>query len=62
MYDIKQLLSFSKITVEQLIDVLTTLPKDAQIVICGDEYCYLHVESDGSVVNIDNEALDECYD
>lgn len=62
MYDIKQFQSYSEITVGQLIELLRALPQDAQLVICGDEYCYIHVESDGSVVNLDNEPLEESYD
>ena len=62
MYDSKQFQSYSELTVGQLVDVLQGLPQDAQIVICGDEYCYIHVESDGSVVNLDNNSLEDCYD
>lgn len=62
MYDKQQFQSYSKITVGQLAQQLKALPQDAQILICGDEYCYIHVESDGSVVNLDNEDLEECYD
>lgn len=62
MYDIKQFQSYSEITVGQLVDQLKALPQDARILICGDAYCYIHVESDGSVVNLDNEDLEECYD
>ena len=62
MYDSKQFQSYSELTVGQLVDILQCLPQDAQIVICGDEYCYIHVESDGSVVNLDNNSLEDCYD
>ena len=62
MYDSKQFQSYSELTVGQLVDILQGLPQDAQIVICGDEYCYIHVESDGSVVNLDNNSLEDCYD
>lgn len=62
MYDKKQRQSYSEITVGQLINQLKALPQDAQILICGDDYCFIHVESDSSVVNLDNEALEECYD
>lgn len=62
MYDSKQFQSYSELTVGQLVDILQGLPQDAQIVICGDEYCYIHVESNGSVVNLDNNSLEDCYD
>lgn len=62
MYDSKQFQSYSELTVGQLVDILQGLPQDAQIVICGDDYCYIHVESDGSVVILDNNSLEDCYD
>ena len=62
MYDSKQFQSYSELTVGQLVDILQGLPQDAEIVICGDDYCYIHVESDGSVVNLDNNSLEDCYD
>lgn len=62
MYDSKQFQSYSELTVGQLVDILQGLPQDAEIVICGDNYCYIHVESDGSVVNLDNNSLEDCYD
>lgn len=62
MYDSKQFQSYSELTVGRLVDILQGLPQDAQIVICGDEYCYIHIESDGSVVNLDNNSLEDCYD
>lgn len=62
MYDSKQFQSYSELTVGQLVDILQGLPQDAEIVICGDEYCYIHVESDDSVVNLDNNSLEDCYD
>lgn len=61
MYDSKQFQSYSKITVGQLIDILKALPQNARLAICGDEYCYIHIETDGTVVNLDNNSLDDCY-
>ena len=62
MYDKNQKQSYSDIRVGQLVEILKALPEDAQIFICGDDYCFIHVESDGSVVNLDNEPLDDCYE
>ena len=62
MYDKNQKRDLSIITVETLIKMLKPLPQDAKILICGDDYCYIHAESDGTIVNIDNEPLDDCYD
>ena len=62
MYDKNQKQSYSEITVGQLVEILKVLPEDAQIFICGDDYCFIHVASDGSVVNLDNEPLEDCYE
>lgn len=62
MYDKNQQTTFHKPTVAQIISRLSELPPDAQITICGDDNCYIHVETDNSVVNMDNEPLDECYE
>lgn len=62
MYDKNQKQSYSEITVGQLVEILKALPEDAQIFICGDDYYFIHVESDGSVVNLDNEPLEDCYE
>jgi len=62
MYDKNQKQSYSEITVGQLVEILKALPEDAQIFISGDDYCFIHVESDGSVVNLDNEPLEDCYE
>lgn len=62
MYDISKRVKLEAATVEGLIAALKELPKDAKILCCGDSYGYIHVEYDGSVVNIDCEDLDEVYD
>ncbi len=49
-------------TVSELISHLSKLPQDAQIVICSDNRCYIHVEADGTVVNLDAEDLEDCYE
>lgn len=61
MYDIKQRQPLSDIPVSYLIELLRSTPPEATLTVNGDDYFYIHVESDGSVVNIDNEPLDECY-
>lgn len=62
MYDKTKMIFKDKITVNELCNILSTLPARAEICICGDSNCYIHIEQDGSVVNIDNESLDECYE
>lgn len=62
MYDVNRRVFLPNTTVKQLIEKLNNYPPKAKIAICGDSYCYIHVEQDGLVVNIDNEDLDECYE
>ena len=62
MYDINGKKKLHDTTVGELINVLKDFPQDAKAEICGDSYCIIHIEEDGSVVNIDNEDLDECYE
>ena len=62
MSDRKQFSFYSELTVGQLAEILNGLPKDAEFVLCGDDQFYIHVESDGSVVNLDNNSLEDCYD
>ena len=62
MYDKTKMIFKDKITVNELCNILSTLPARAELCICGDSNCYIHIEQDGSVVNLDNESLDECYE
>jgi hypothetical protein len=62
MYDKNRRTSSYGITVEYLIEKLSRFPQDAKVTICGEYFLYIHVEQDNSVVNIDNETLDEIYD
>ena len=62
MYDINKRKPMIDVTVGDLITLLRGLPTDAKILCCGDNVAHIHVEKDNSVVNIDTENLDECYD
>ena len=62
MYDKTKMIFKEKITVNELCNILSTLPARAELCICGDSNCYIHIEQDGSAVNIDNESLNECYE
>lgn len=63
MYDKNRMKKFTTgLTVKDLIEALKEYPEDAVVDICGDNYCYIHVEENDSVVNIDNEDLEECYE
>ncbi len=61
MYDKKRYIALYSPTVAEIISKLQLLPPHAQIMICGDDNCHIHVETDNSVVNLDNEDLDNCY-
>ncbi len=62
MYDKDRFSQHINLTVAQLISILQQLPQNAKVNICGDDYCYIHVETDNTVVNLDNEPLDENYE
>lgn len=62
MYDINKRKTLKNPTVGDLIKYLSQLPKGAMLLCCGDNYSCIHVEQDGSVVCIDTEDLDECYE
>ena len=62
MYNLKEYTIFNKPTVAQLILRLSRFPQDAHVNICDDDNCYIHLESDGSVVNLDVEALEDNYE
>lgn len=62
MYDPKRRTFRFGVKVKDLIDELSKFPQEADVLICGDSYCYIHVETDNSTICLDNESLDECYD
>ena len=62
LFDAKMRNDVSGITVNDMIVELAKLPSDAVVVCCGDSNVWLHVEQDNSVVCIDAESLDDCYD
>lgn len=62
MFNAEKLVGANNTTVGALIEELKKLPADAKVAICGDSNCYIHIEEDDSVVCIDNEMLDGCYE
>ena len=60
MYNINRRKSFN--TVGDLRELLKDIPSETKIVITGDDYCWFHIEKDESVVCLDCEDLDECYE
>ncbi len=61
MFDINQRRDLSGSTVTGLIHALQKLRPSATVCCCGDNHMFLHVEKDGSAVNLDTEDLDACY-
>jgi hypothetical protein len=49
------------ITVGEFIRILQGLNPSAEILCDGDQYFFIHVEADDSVVSIDSSGLDEEY-
>lgn len=60
MYDITKRKQFS--TVGGLKELLKDIPNETQIVVTGDDYCWFHIEKDGSVICLDVEELDDAYE
>ena len=60
MYDITKRKQFDN--VGELKELLKNIPDDTKVVVTGDDYCWFHIEEDGSVVCLDCEDLDECYE
>lgn len=60
MYDINKRKQFN--TVGDLKALLANIADDTKIVICGDTYCWFHIEMDESIICLDCEDLDECYE
>ena len=62
MYDPKLKQAFKSAKVRELIEALQAMPPDTQILCDGDEWFWLHVEKDRSVVNIDSTELEDEYE
>ena len=60
MFNINKRKQFN--TVGDLKKLLANIPDETKIVITGDDNCWFHIEEDGSVICLDCEELDDCYD
>lgn len=60
MYDITKKKQFE--TVGDLKELLKNIPDETKIVVTGDDYCWFHIEKDGSVICLDVEELDDAYE
>lgn len=61
MYDVKERKKFRNLTIAEFAQQLQALPQDAQLLICGEDTFFLHIEKDKSVVCIDTEDLEDVY-
>lgn len=61
MYDINFRRKIQKNTVGNLIEKLKELPQDAEILVCGEDIFFLHIERDKTVVCLDTEDLETDY-
>lgn len=58
MFDPKHWKQCENITVKQFCDYLQkNVPGDALLFVCGDNRVYMHMESDGSVLSVDDNSL-----
>lgn len=48
-------------TVEDLIEVLQTAPRNAELNCYGDNYIWVHIDDEYKIVNIDVEDLEDSY-
>lgn len=59
MYDPTKRKQFE--TVGDLKELLKNIPDETKVVVTGDDYCWFHIEQDGSVICLDVEELDDAY-
>ena len=58
----RKFLDGSKTTVKDIIEILKPYSPEAKVGVDGDNYFYIHVESDGSAISFDSSSLDEYYE
>lgn len=62
MYDINKRKELKNAKVKDILEILKELPEDAEVFFNGDNYGYIHIEKDSSVVSFDDSDLyDEYY-
>lgn len=61
MYDLSKRECVDKVTAGDVIDLLLKVPRSAQMVVCGAEKFYLHVDTNNTIVCLDTEDLDDDY-
>ena len=62
MYDINKRKELKNAKVKDILEILKELPEDAEVYFNGDNYGYIHIEKDSSVISFDDSDLyDEYY-
>lgn len=61
MYDINKRKELKNATVGDILKILQELPEDAMVYFNGDEYGYIHIEKDLSIVSFDDSSLEDDY-
>ena len=60
MYNAEKRKQFT--TAGELKELLKDIPDETKVLVCCEDYCWFHIEKNGSVINIDNEDLECCYE
>lgn len=61
MYDINKRKELKNAKVKDILEILKELPEDAEVYFNGDNYGYIHIEKDSSVVSFDYSDLYDDY-
>ncbi len=61
MYDINERKKFRCLTIAKFTEQLQAVPQDAELLICGENMFFLHIEKNKTVVCIDTEDLEDVY-
>ena len=62
MYDISKRRECKNLQVWEAIAILCKMPLNALVLFNGDEYGYIHIEEDESVISFDDASLDDEYE
>ena len=61
MYDLRKRQEMRNVEVKEVIELLQKLPENAKVLFNGDNYGYVHIEKDDSIISFDDSSLDDDY-
>ena len=61
MYDINKRKELKNAKVKDILEILKELPENAEVCFNGDDYGYIHIEKDLSVISFDDSSLYDDY-